>query len=182
MTQADHVVLVDQQGNVSGQQEKLAAHRAGQLHQAFSIMLYRPSTANGYDYLLQRRAHCKYHSGGLWTNTCCSHPRFGEALRDACVRRLREELGINQPLDMQEVDVFCYYAQLDNNLIEHERDHVWLATTDETLIIAANPEEVMDYRWWSEAEIMQALDANPKQFTAWFGEVFQRVCTATAQG
>ncbi len=171
MTQLDHVVLVDRQGNISGQKEKMAAHISGELHQAFSVMLYRKSATGEFEYLLQQRAKGKYHSGGLWTNTCCSHPRLYESLEQACMRRLWEEMGISQPLALTEADVFCYYAQLDNNLIEHERDHVWVGEANE-LVIEPNPSEVMAYRWWPASDIDKALINTPERFTAWFSEVF----------
>ena len=179
MAQADHVVLVDKNGNVSGQKEKLEAHQTGELHQAFSVMLYRQSASGDYEYLLQQRAHGKYHSGGLWTNTCCSHPRFHENLEHACIRRLKEEMGITQALKLKEIGVFCYHAHLDNNLIEHERDHVWVAEAN-ALIIKPEPMEVMNYRWWSVNNIRTELTQNPEQFTAWFAEVFTMVNDAIA--
>lgn len=172
MRHSDHVVLVDEQGRVTGQQDKLQAHRNGELHQAFSIMLYRQSKDCTREYLLQQRAADKYHSGGLWSNSCCSHPRLHESLEQACYRRLREELGIDQPLALQEIGVFCYRAQLDNQLIEHERDHVWVAHTD-ALQLSLNPAEVMACRWWPEREIEQCYQDNPAQFTAWFARVFE---------
>ncbi|WP_263081337.1 isopentenyl-diphosphate Delta-isomerase [Endozoicomonas sp. Mp262] len=174
MTHSEHVILVDENGTISGQQEKLQAHITGELHQAFSVMLYRYSRSGEREYLLQQRAEGKYHSGRLWTNTCCSHPRINEDLEQACLRRLKEELGIDQPLTLQEIGVFCYHAQLDNNLIEHERDHVWVGEAVK-LCLAPNPVEVMNCRWWSTHEIEQGLKENPAQFTAWFTDVFNRV-------
>ena len=99
-----------------GQAEKLEAHQKGMLHRAFSVMLYR-KVAGEVEFLLQRRAEAKYHCGGLWTNTCCSHPRPGESTHDAAGRRLQEELGIGLPLT--EIGQFTYTAHFDNGLTEH---------------------------------------------------------------
>ncbi|MDD7806052.1 MAG: isopentenyl-diphosphate Delta-isomerase [Endozoicomonas sp. (ex Botrylloides leachii)] len=171
MIQPEHVVLVDKYGNVSGQKEKLKAHQSGELHQAFSIMLYQQSASGNYEYLLQQRAQSKYHSGGLWTNTCCSHPRPGEKLEQGCIRRLKEEMGILQSLQLKEIGVFCYHAYLDNGLIEHERDHIWVAEAH-ALTIEPEPAEVMHYEWCPVHKIHARLAQYPEQFTAWFSEVF----------
>lgn len=165
----EYVVLVDEQGHELGLQEKMQAHRDGALHLAFSVLLYR-DTASGREYLLHQRALEKYHSGGLWTNTCCSHPRQGETMSQAGVRRLQEEMGITLTTSLTDVGDFCYFANLDHQLIEHELDHVLIAN-GEGLVFTPNPAEVMAYRWWSAAELGLQLQQAPQLFTAWFAQV-----------
>ncbi|WP_064605928.1 isopentenyl-diphosphate Delta-isomerase [Photobacterium sp. J15] len=167
----EQVVLVDPQGSVLGLQEKMQAHRDGALHLAFSVLLYR-ETGNGKEFLMQQRAMGKYHSGGLWTNTCCSHPRQGETLEQAGLRRLEEEMGIVDLEHLEDVAAFVYRAELDNQLVEHELDHVLVAGVSE-LEVTPNADEVMAYRWWPQAELEQALESEPHRFTAWFGKVFE---------
>ena len=115
----EKVILVDKNDNQVGLMPKLEAHEKGILHRAFSVFIFN----NKYQLLLQKRASSKYHSGGLWTNTCCSHPREDEDILDAANRRLDEEMGIKTSL--RKVYDFIYEAKLDNNLIEHEFDHVF---------------------------------------------------------
>lgn len=165
----EYVVLVDKQGHELGLQEKMQAHRDGVLHLAFSVLLYR-DTASGREYLLHQRALEKYHSGGLWTNTCCSHPRQGETMNQAGVRRLQEEMGITLTTSLTDIGDFCYFANLDHQLIEHELDHVLIAN-GEGLVFTPNPAEVMAYRWWSMAELELQLQQAPQLFTAWFAQV-----------
>ncbi|SMY37829.1 isopentenyl-diphosphate Delta-isomerase [Photobacterium andalusiense] len=165
----EYVVLVDEQGHELGLQEKMQAHRDGALHLAFSVLLYR-DTASGREYLLHQRALEKYHSGGLWTNTCCSHPRQGETMSQAGVRRLQEEMGITLTTSLTDIGDFCYFANLDHQLIEHELDHVLIAN-GEGLVFTPNPAEVMAYRWWSMAELELQLQQAPQLFTAWFAQV-----------
>ena len=169
---SNQVVLVTKDGNPIGLEDKLIAHQKGLLHLAFSVMLYR-NTPRGREYLLQRRALSKYHSGGLWTNTCCSHPFPGEPFQIAAARRLYEELGINQALSMTLGDAFHYEVALDNDLIEHEIDQVILCEVSE-VHLELNPEEVMDWRWWTQAEIETTLADHPSFFTAWFAQVFAK--------
>lgn len=168
MTQ-EQVVLVDPQGRMLGSQEKMQAHRDGALHLAFSVLLYR-ECAGGREYLLQQRARGKYHSGGLWTNTCCSHPRRGETLSQAGIRRLAEEMGITGVTHLDDIARFIYRAELDNQLIEHELDHVLIARVS-ALELNPNPDEVMAHCWWPEAELAQAVAETPARFTAWFPQV-----------
>ncbi|MEJ2765748.1 isopentenyl-diphosphate Delta-isomerase [Photobacterium sp. MCCC 1A19761] len=169
----EQVVLVDPQGRVLGSQEKMQAHRDGALHLAFSVLLYR-ETPHGRAYLMQQRALDKYHSGGLWTNTCCSHPRQEETLAQAGIRRLAEEMGITEVAQLEDIAHFVYRAELDNQLIEHELDHVLVACVA-SLTVAPNPDEVMAHRWWSEKELVQAVAETPEQFTAWFPQVLAYV-------
>ena len=118
------VILVDKTDNPIGEMEKQEAHIKGVLHRAFSIFIFNSKG----EVLLQQRAFHKYHSGGLWTNTCCSHPRNGETTIQAANRRLKEEMGMSCALT--EEFTFIYKAKLDNDLYEHELDHVLFGTTD----------------------------------------------------
>jgi isopentenyl-diphosphate delta-isomerase len=162
-----YIVLVDEQDNALGTVEKLAAHQLGYLHRAFSIFII---DRNG-NMLLQQRALDKYHSGGLWTNACCSHPIPGEAIEVAARRRLQEEMGFQCPL--RTAFEFTYYSQLDNGLIEHEYDHVLLGIYDGD--IAYNPAEVNDYQYKSLSEITRLLERSPTIFTTWFQLSFHKV-------
>lgn len=172
----EQVVLVDQQGRALGLQEKMQAHRDGSLHLAFSVLLYRETT-QGIEFLMQQRALGKYHSGGLWTNTCCSHPRQGETLEQAGLRRLTEEMGIVGLESLDDIASFVYRAELDNQLIEHELDHVLIANGAE-LVIIPNPEEVASYRWWSKADLELRVVDTPELFTAWCPQVLLNAMNA----
>ena len=153
--------LVNIDGQVIGGVEKLEAHEKGLLHEAFSIFVFNKNK----ELLLQKRALSKYHSGGLWTNTCCSHPRFGEDLNTAVHRRMIEEMGFDIS-DIRKTYDFIYKVSLDKGLTEHEYDHVFLAIyTDE--IIKPNPEEVCDYKWVSEDWLKKDLKINPQIYTEW---------------
>lgn len=172
-TQRNHVVLVDSKGEPTGTAEKMQAHQKGLLHLAFSVMLYREQ-GDEREYLLQQRARDKYHSGGLWTNTCCSHPMEDEPIIAAAKRRLYEELGIARPLNLVLGPAFEYRAELDSGLVEHEYDHV-IACEVSHVDMIINPDEVEDCRWWTESELKGKMDTNPEQFTAWFSDVINRV-------
>ncbi|WP_394212320.1 isopentenyl-diphosphate Delta-isomerase [Enterovibrio calviensis] len=169
----DWVVLVTESGEPIGLADKMAAHQQGLLHLAFSVMIYR-DTLKGREYLLQQRAQSKYHSGGLWTNTCCSHPMQGESFDAAAARRLNEELGIVAPLAFQMGVTFCYRAELDNHLTEHELDQIIVCKADDVALVP-NPDEVMDWHWWPEAEMLGAMRDTPERFTAWFSQVVDHV-------
>lgn len=159
-TLIEEVILVDTDDQAIGTMEKLEAHRQGVLHRAFSVFVFN---AKG-QMLLQQRAHTKYHSGGLWTNTCCSHPRPGENILMAAKRRLNEEMGL--VLDISFKTSFIYKADFDNGLIEHEFDHIFTGTTELNPII--NPEEVAEYKWLHADEIKQHMQTSPEAYTAWF--------------
>ena len=137
----EKVILVDKTDHQIGEMEKQEAHIKGLLHRAFSIFIFNSKG----EVLLQQRAFHKYHSGGLWTNTCCSHPRNGETTIQAANRRLMEEMGMSCVLT--EEFSFIYKAKLDNDLYEHELDHVLFGTTD--LLPQINKEEVADYKYSS---------------------------------
>jgi isopentenyl-diphosphate delta-isomerase len=158
--ETEQVVLVDAENRPTGTAGKLAAHRDGALHRAFSVIIWN---GNG-EVLLQKRAAEKYHSGGLWTNACCGHPRPGEAVEAAAVRRLGEEMGFSCPLE--EFGTITYRAELDQGLVEHEFVHVFRGTFDG--VMAPNPDEVCDVRWITPDELLAAFDETPEIFTAWF--------------
>ena len=169
----NHVTLVDTDGAVTGYAEKIEAHLRGDLHLAFSLMITR-SKGNSTEYLLQRRAMHKYHSGGLWANTCCSHPLPNESIKDAAQRRIAEELGITSGLNLSTIGQIRYKYPLDNDMIEHELDNI--VTTDvDDIKWYKNPDEVMDVRWWKEHEIVKQLKCEPSAFTAWFPMVFDYI-------
>ena len=147
--------------------EKQEAHVKGLLHRAFSVFIFNDKN----ELLLQRRAVNKYHSGGLWTNTCCSHPRQNEKTKDAAKRRLLEEMGMRSTLKKQ-FD-FIYKAKLDNNLYEHEFDHVFFGFTNDLPII--NPEEVEDYTYKTLEDIGNEMKTIPDKYTEWFKICFREV-------
>ena len=156
----DYVVLVDSQDNELGKMEKLEAHEKGLLHRAFSIFLFNSKG----EMLIQQRALSKYHSPGLWTNACCSHPAPNESIIQAGNRRLKEELGLSTEL----VDAFNfeYRETFENNLTEHELDHVLVGYSEQNPIL--NQEEAKDYRWITWANLLEEIDLNPEKFTIWF--------------
>jgi isopentenyl-diphosphate delta-isomerase len=156
----EEIILVDEQDNPIGTMEKMEAHRKGLLHRAFSVVL---SNSSG-ELLLQKRAKNKYHSGGLWTNTCCSHPFPEETISDAVQRRLRYEMGID--LKPEFAFKFIYKTTLDKNLIEHELDHVFIGTFDGTPMI--NKDEVSEWKFMSLSELKNDMEIAPEIYTVWF--------------
>lgn len=156
----EHVILVDTQDNEIGTMEKMEAHKKGVLHRAFSILLLDETGK----VLLQKRSLNKYHSSGLWTNTCCSHPLPGEKLEEATRRRLREEMGID--LQPAFAFTFIYRAELDHQLVEHELDHVFIGTFNGKPEINRN--EVQDWKFVDFTSLKQDLVANPDAYTVWF--------------
>jgi isopentenyl-diphosphate delta-isomerase len=163
----EQVILVDEQDVLTGTMEKMAAHEQALLHRAFSVFIFN---AQG-DMLLQRRAKDKYHSGGLWTNSCCSHPRPGEDTQAAATRRLQEELGFETPLE--KIFDFVYKADFDNGLTEYEFDHVFVGYYDGA--IHPNANEVCDYSYLSMQQIEDSMKAEPRKYTAWFHIAFPKV-------
>jgi len=162
------LILVNEQDQEIGEDEKLCVHQTGKLHRAFSIFIFRLKN-NQQELLLQQRNKNKYHCGGLWTNTCCGHPRAGEDLMPAAMRRLREEMCFQTML--VPIDSFHYFANCNNGLIEHELDHV-LAGVYEKELTKVNAEEVQDFRWIGLAELEQELAAKSETFTPWFATAF----------
>ena len=160
MTELEEVILVNDQDVAIGSMEKMEAHRQGVLHRAFSVFIFN---RHG-ELMLQQRAAHKYHSGSLWTNTCCSHPRDGESTEEAAHRRLIEEMGFDCPLKWR--FHFTYKALLDQDLTEHELDHVFTGVYEGPTDL--NPEEVMDLRFISPAQLQKELEEAPETFTEWF--------------
>lgn len=153
------LILVDEHDHEIGTGEKMEVHRAGRLHRCFSIFVFN---ARG-QLLLQKRAATKYHSGGLWTNTCCGHPRAGEELQAAAHRRLGEEMGFDCPL--AEPFSFIYEAALDHGLTEHEYDHVLIGRYDGS--IAPNPDEADGYAWEAVDDVRRDIAERPERYTVW---------------
>lgn len=161
------VILVDEQDRELGREEKMKAHEKGILHRAFSFFIFYQRV----DMLLQQRALEKYHSGGLWSNACCSHPAPGEETATAAARRLQEELGFTTPLQKQ-FD-FIYRAEFGNGLVEHEFDHVFTGRYEGA--IPFNPEEVMEVVYLPMNRIHDMLQSTPEKFTAWFRIAFSGI-------
>lgn len=165
----ERVILVDEQDQPIGSEEKQAAHEKALRHRAFSVFIFRPGT-NQLEVLLQQRNFEKYHCGGLWTNTCCSHPRLGEETKDAAQRRLQEEMGFTLPLT--KAGVFEYRAEFNNGLTEHEIDHVFVAWMD-SQIIQPNPDEVAEVRWQDVNDLEAQLSKTPQTFTPWLAKALK---------
>ena len=163
----EYVILVDEQDHELGLMEKMQAHYEGKLHRALSVFVFNSKK----EMLLQKRANSKYHSAGLWTNTCCSHPRKNETVESAANRRLQEEMGMSCELNYK--FNFIYKTKFENNLIEHELDYVYVGFSDVAPI--PNPEEVSEYRYASIQEIENDLKLNPHNYTEWFKLIFERV-------
>jgi len=164
----EEVILVNEQDQQTGTMEKMEAHRKALLHRAFSVFIFNHKG----EMLLQQRAKMKYHSPGLWTNSCCSHPRPGETVDAAARRRLKEEMGFDTPL--KKIFEFIYKTDFENGLTEFEFDHVYTGTyTGNDL----NPDkqEVADYCFRSMEEIEQDLDSCPEKYSSWFKIAFPRV-------
>lgn len=164
---AAQLILVDEQDRPIGTCEKMEAHQKGLLHRAFSIFIFNRQG----QMLLQQRALGKYHSGGCWTNACCSHPFPTEENREAALRRLQEEMGFTTPL--VKVFDFCYRADFENGLTEHEFDHVFVGIYEGPVSI--NREEAMDYCYKSMHEIEENISLYPTRYTPWFRIAFPRV-------
>lgn len=164
---AEYVVLVDENDNEIGRAEKLDAHLKGQLHRALSVFLFNEDG----QMLIQQRAFSKYHSGGLWSNACCSHPRPGEPSLAAAKRRLWEEMGIR--CEMEKAFDFIYKVSLDNQLTEYEFDHVFIGQFDGDA--HPNPEEAHSCKWIDVDVLVRDVDEHPENYTYWFKIVLSRV-------
>ena len=158
---SDSVVLVDAADRPQGTAEKLEAHTEGWLHRAFSVFVFDDQGR----LLLQRRAADKYHSGGLWSNTCCSHPAPNESPSAAAQRRLQEEMGFS--CAVQSAFRRTYRAPVGAGLTEHEVDHVFVGRADD-VTVQANPNEVTEWRWVAPAALREDVSARPDQYTPWF--------------
>jgi len=163
----DEVILVDENDKEIGTQEKMEAHRQGNLHRAFSILIFNKKGET----LLQKRAKHKYHCGGLWTNTCCSHPRPGESLEQATQRRLEQEFGFTAKLE--EKFSFQYRAEFDNGLTENEIDHVFVGFFEGQP--KTNPEEISDYKWISLTQLKKDIEKSPDKYTPWFKIILSKL-------
>ncbi len=155
----DMVILVNEFDMETGIMDKLSAHQTGELHRAFSIFIFNTKG----ELLLQQRAEEKYHSPGLWSNTCCSHPRPGEITEEACNRRLMEEMGMICQLSFG--FSFIYKFEFPNGLTEHEFDHVYFGKT--TDLPDLNRNEVKDWKYISLSDLEQEISINPENYTAW---------------
>ena len=155
----DLINLVDSSGKRIGGIEKLKAHQEGKLHEAFSVFVFDTKG----ELLLQRRAEGKYHSGGLWTNTCCSHAFMGELLEGAVHRRLQEEMGFD--CELRELSPVPYRAELANGLIENEYDHIFVGTSDATPTI--DPAEASDFKRMKAGDLIVDIAAHPERYTEW---------------
>lgn len=165
----DFVVLVDSHDRQTGVMEKMEAHRRGLLHRAFSVHV----TRGDGKMLLQRRALSKYHSGGLWTNACCSHPAPDEDTPAAAVRRLMQEMGISaQQSDLNYLGSLLYRAELDHGLIEHEFDHIFGLKFEGDPV--PDPDEADEFRWIDRSTLLNEMAENPERFTAWFRMLVDR--------
>jgi isopentenyl-diphosphate Delta-isomerase len=156
----EQVILVDEHDNVVGAMDKLEAHYKGALHRAFSIVIFNSKG----ELLLQKRSANKYHSGGLWTNSCCSHPKPDEQIEDAASTRLKYEMGIDLQPDF--AYKFLYKSPLDNNLIEHELDYVFTGVFDG--IPSINQEEVEEWKFINIDDLRSDIDHHPQNYTVWF--------------
>ncbi|MDD5651309.1 MAG: isopentenyl-diphosphate Delta-isomerase [Candidatus Nanoarchaeia archaeon] len=157
------LVLVNKFDNVIGKEEKLKAHKEGKLHRAFSILIFNSKN----ELLLQKRASSKYHSGGLWTNTCCSHPMPNEVLEEAIHRRLKEEMGFDT--ELKELFSFSYTKKFDNGLIENEIDHVFIGFSNEKP--KKNTEEFEDFKYIKLSGLIKDMKNNLESYTYWFREI-----------
>ena len=160
------VQLVNAEDKPSGSMEKLEAHEKGALHRALSVLIVNSKK----EILLQRRALGKYHSPGLWTNTCCSHPYPGEDPNKAAKRRLQEEMGMSAELEF--LFKFRYKCDFENGLIEHELDHVFVGETDDTPHL--NTDEAMAFKWMSIENLEQDMLSCPENYTFWFKWMIQK--------
>ena len=164
----ERVILVDTHDNQIGTMSKMEAHEKAILHRAFSVFILNERG----ELMLQQRAHDKYHSPSLWTNTCCSHQREGEGNIEAGKRRLKEEMGFTT--DLTELFHFIYQAPFDNGLTEHELDHVMVGFSEEDPKI--NTKEVAAYKWMHIDAVKEDLKKSPDDYTVWFAIIFNRFC------
>lgn len=163
----EEVILVDENDNQIGVGEKIKIHKEGRLHRAISVFVIN---SDG-ELLLQKRGKGKYHSGGLWTNTCCSHPKPEENVKDAASRRLKEEMGF--ACNLKEAFAFTYRVKFENGLSEHEYDHVFIGRFDG--LPKPHPEEVEDWKWIGMEELKKDIEKTPDKYTYWLRVVIDKV-------
>ncbi|HMG83243.1 MAG TPA: isopentenyl-diphosphate Delta-isomerase [Ferruginibacter sp.] len=161
------VILVNEKDEAIGTMEKMEAHEKALLHRAFSIFIFNKKG----EMLLQKRADKKYHSGGLWTNACCSHPQPGEDILAAATKRLQEEMGFETTIT--KAFDFIYNVPFDNGLTEYEFDHVFIGTYEGEVL--PNQDEVSDYCYKSMADLKGSVDDNSKNYTEWFKIAFPKL-------
>ncbi|MTI38678.1 isopentenyl-diphosphate Delta-isomerase [Fulvivirga lutimaris] len=161
------VILVNSKDEELGILDKMEAHFEGVLHRAFSVLVYNSKG----EMLIQKRAADKYHSGGLWTNACCSHQHPGESSEVAAKRRLKEEIGLEANPEF--LYKFIYKAELDNNLTEFEYDHVLTCITDDKPVL--NPAEVEDFQYVDIKSLMLDIQQNPTNYTFWFKQIMENL-------
>lgn len=171
MISEETVVLVDEFDNELGTMGKMAAHFEGRLHRAISVFIFNDDG----QMLLQQRAFSKYHSGGLWSNTCCSHPRQNESIKDAAKRRLFEEMGIL--CELEQTFHFIYKVVLDQGLTEHEFDHVLVGKFNGEPVL--NPEEAASWKWIEVDALIKDVAEKPEIYTTWFKIVLDRVISVS---
>jgi len=165
MTQ-EKVILVNEKDEQIGLMEKIEAHEKALLHRAFSVFVFNDKN----ELMIQQRALSKYHSPGLWTNTCCSHQREGESNIEAGKRRLQEEMGFST--ELKDTISFIYKAPFDNGLTEHEFDHILVGYFEGEPNL--NPDEVAEWKWMSLEAIEEDMQANPSIYTEWFKIIFDK--------
>ncbi|MBD7911396.1 isopentenyl-diphosphate Delta-isomerase [Clostridium cibarium] len=159
----EEVILVDKKDNIVGKCEKIEAHHKGLRHRAFSVFIFNSKG----EMLIQKRALHKYHSPGLWSNSCCSHPRINETTEYAAHRRLKEELGFD--CEIIEKTTFCYETSLNNNLYENEYDHIFVGIYDGIVIV--NDDEIEEFAWINMKELLKEVEKKPDDFTFWFKKI-----------
>jgi len=162
----EKVILVNQKDEPIGLMPKMEAHEKGLLHRAFSVFIFNKNN----ELMLQQRALSKYHSPGLWTNTCCSHQREGETNIEAGKRRLQEEMGFTA--ELEDTISFIYKAPFDNGLTEHEFDHILVGNFNEDP--ALNPEEAESWKWMKLEDVAKDIKENPSLYTEWFKIIFEK--------
>ncbi len=162
----EQVILVNEKDEQIGLMPKMEAHEKALLHRAFSVFVFNDKN----ELMIQQRALGKYHSPGLWTNTCCSHQREGESNIEAGKRRLQEEMGFTT--DLKDTISFIYKAPFDNGLTEHEFDHILVGQYNGNPVL--NPEEAHAYKWISLEELKTDMSKNPDQYTEWFKIIFDK--------
>ena len=167
---AEQVVLVNENDEAIGVEEKIRAHQIGALHRAFSVFVFNASG----QLLLQKRALTKYHSRGLWSNTCCGHPRPGETVERASRRRLNEEMGFDS--ELRKLFDFVYRARVEDGLTEHEYDHIFVGRFDG--VPRADFTEVAEWKWMDLATLRVDLEEHPESYTYWFRFSFDRFLRA----
>ena len=164
--QEENVILVNENDEKIGLMPKMEAHKKAILHRAFSVFVFNDKN----ELMLQQRAQDKYHSPGLWTNTCCSHQRDGESNIEAGIRRLQEEMGFET--ELKEVGSFIYKAPFDNGLTEHEYDHIMVGYYNQDPMV--NPAEVASFKWMPLDDVKVDIACHPDLYTEWFKIIFDK--------